>query len=138
MVIEHDERFGLAQLHQLRGRVGRGGRPGNCLLLYLEPLGETARARLRVLRETNDGFLIAEEDRRRRGAGEGLGTRQSGFPEFRLADIAAHAELMTAARDQARLAMNDDPGLTGPKGAALRTLLYLFERDAAVQYLRSG
>jgi ATP-dependent DNA helicase RecG len=138
MVIEHAERFGLAQLHQLRGRVGRGGRAGTCLLLYAEPLGETARARLSVLRESNDGFLIAEEDLRLRGAGEVLGTRQSGFPEFRLADVAAHRELMAAARDQARLAMNDDPGLVGPKGQALRALLYLFERDAAVQYLRSG
>jgi ATP-dependent DNA helicase RecG len=138
MVIEHAERFGLAQLHQLRGRVGRGGRAGTCLLLYAEPLTETARARLRVMRESTDGFLIAEEDLRLRGAGEVLGTRQSGFPEFRLADIGAHGELMAAARDQARLVLEQDPGLTGSNGGALRTLLYLFERDAAMQYLTSG
>jgi len=138
IVIEHAERFGLAQLHQLRGRVGRGGRPGACLLVYSGPLGETAKARLTILRETDDGFRIAEEDLRLRGAGEVLGTRQSGLPDFRLADLAAHADLLLAARDDARLVLERDPDLAGDRGQALRTLLYLFERDAAIQYLRSG
>ncbi|MCH8926228.1 MAG: ATP-dependent DNA helicase RecG, partial [Proteobacteria bacterium] len=138
MVIEHAERFGLAQLHQLRGRVGRGAGKSTCLLLYQGPLGEAARARIRILRETDDGFRIAEEDLRLRGAGELLGTRQSGFPEFRLADLAVHDELLATARDDARLIIAKDPELAGPRGAALRVLLYLFERDAAVKYLGSG
>ena len=138
MVIEHAERFGLAQLHQLRGRVGRGTARSTCLLLYQGPLGDTAKARLKILRETNDGFRIAEEDLRLRGAGELLGTRQSGLPEFRLADLAAHGELLAAARDDARLVLERDPELEGPRGQALRTLLYLFEREAAVRFLRSG
>ncbi|MFQ5786250.1 MAG: helicase-related protein, partial [Alphaproteobacteria bacterium] len=138
MVVEHAERFGLAQLHQLRGRIGRGDKPSTCLLLYAPPLGETARARLRILRETDDGFRIAEEDLRLRGAGELLGTRQSGLPDFRLADLAAHGELLAAARDDARLVLDRDPELESPRGTALRTLLYLFERDVAVRYLRSG
>jgi len=138
MVIEHAERFGLAQLHQLRGRIGRGDKPSACLLLYAQPLSETAKQRLAILRETDDGFRIAEEDLKLRGAGEVLGTRQSGLPEFRLADLAAHADLIAVARDDARLVLHRDPELGGPRGAALRTLLYLFERDAAVKYLRSG
>jgi ATP-dependent DNA helicase RecG len=138
MVIEHAERFGLAQLHQLRGRVGRGQQRSTCLLLYQPPLGETAKARLNILRETDDGFRIAEEDLRLRGAGELLGTRQSGMPEFHLADLAAHGDLLAAARDDARLILERDPDLSTPRGGALRTLLYLFERDAAVKTLRSG
>jgi len=138
MVIEHAERFGLAQLHQLRGRVGRGARPSTCLLLYASPLSETARARLAVMRETDDGFRIAEEDLRLRGAGELLGTRQSGLPAFRVADLAAHADLLAVARDDARLVVERDPELESERGQALRTLLYLFERDAAVRFLRSG
>ncbi len=138
MVIEHAERFGLAQLHQLRGRVGRGARRSTAVLLYASPLSETARARLKVLRDTEDGFVIAEEDLRLRGAGEVLGTRQSGLPEFRLADIAAHADLVAIARDDARLTVDRDPELTSARGEALRTLLYLFEQDAAVRRLRSG
>ncbi len=138
MVIEHAERFGLAQLHQLRGRIGRGAECSTCLLLYQGPLGETARSRIQILRETDDGFRIAEEDLRLRGAGELLGTRQSGVPEFRLADLAVHGELLAVARDDARLILGTDPDLTGPRGPALRVLLYLFERDAAVKYLRSG
>ena len=138
MVVEHAERFGLAQLHQLRGRIGRGDKPSACLLLYAKPLGETARARLNILRESDDGFRIAEEDLRLRGAGEVLGTRQSGMPELRLADLAAHADLLAIARDNARLALTRDPGLDSPRGQALRVLLYLFQRDQAVKYLRSG
>ena len=138
MVIEHAERFGLAQLHQLRGRVGRSDRPSSCVLLYASPLGETARARIKVMRETDDGFRIAEEDLRLRGAGEVLGTRQSGMPEFRIADIGVHAELLAAARDDARMIVERDPELATPRGEALRTLLYLFERDAVVPTVRSG
>jgi ATP-dependent DNA helicase RecG len=138
MVIEHAERFGLAQLHQLRGRIGRGDKPSACLLLYTPPLGETAKQRLAILRETEDGFRIAEEDLRLRGAGEVLGTRQSGLPEFKLADLAAHEELVAIARDDARLILHREPELDGPRGPALRILLYLFERNAAVRYLRSG
>ncbi|MBL24285.1 MAG: ATP-dependent DNA helicase RecG [Rhodospirillaceae bacterium] len=138
MVIEHAERFGLAQLHQLRGRVGRGEQKSNCLLVYASPLTETARARLKMMRETDDGFLIAEEDLRLRGGGEILGTRQSGLPAFRLADLAAHADLLPVAQDDAKLILERDPELDSPRGEALRTLLYLFERDEAVAYLRSG
>ncbi|MEQ8356988.1 MAG: ATP-dependent DNA helicase RecG [Kiloniellaceae bacterium] len=138
MVIEHAERFGLAQLHQLRGRVGRGSGKSTCLLLWQGPLGETARARLRILRETDDGFRIAEEDLRLRGAGELLGTRQSGLPVFRLADLAVHGDLLATARDDARLILDKDPELAGERGKSLRVLLYLFERDAAVKFLRSG
>ena len=138
MVIEHAERFGLSQLHQLRGRVGRSKRKSSCLLLYAPPLGEIARARLNVLRETDDGFLIAEEDLKLRGAGEMLGTRQSGLPVYKVADITKHQELMMAARDDARLIIERDPGLTSERGKALRILLYLFSKDSVVQTLRSG
>ena len=138
MVIEHAERFGLAQLHQLRGRIGRGSREATCLLLFGRETGKTARERLKVLRETDDGFEIAEQDLRLRGAGDVLGTRQSGLPEFRLVDLDAHAELLAIARDDARLIIERDPELKSARGNALRTLLYLFERDAAVRYARTG
>ena len=138
IVIEHAERFGLAQLHQLRGRVGRGAKPSSCILLYQAPLGEAARARLDCLRQTEDGFVIAEEDLRLRGAGELLGERQSGLPLFRLANLAVHGELIAAARDDARLILARDPDLKSPRGEALRVLLYLFEQDEAVRTLRSG
>ncbi|MBL8692085.1 MAG: ATP-dependent DNA helicase RecG [Rhodospirillaceae bacterium] len=138
MVIEHAERFGLAQLHQLRGRIGRGDKPATCLLLYQTPVGEAAKARLATLRETDDGFRIAEEDLRLRGAGEVLGKRQSGMPEFRAADLAVHSDLLPIAADDVKLILAKDPELESERGKALRTLLYLFERDAAVRYLRSG
>jgi ATP-dependent DNA helicase RecG len=138
MVIEHAERFGLAQLHQLRGRVGRGAGRSTCLLLYKSGAGETARARIETMRRTEDGFEIAEEDLRLRGEGDVLGTRQSGMPGFRLAVPDLHGELLAAARDDAKLVMERDPELTGERGRALRTLLYLFERDEAVRLFRAG
>lgn len=138
MIIEHAERFGLAQLHQLRGRVGRGQGQSYCFLVYVSPLGETAKERLSIMRETEDGFVIAEKDLQLRGSGEILGTRQSGLPEFRLADLTAHAELLLAARDDANLIIERDSELQSERGQALRTLLYLFERDQAIAYLRSG
>ena len=138
MVIEHAERFGLAQLHQLRGRVGRSDRPSVCLLLYKPPLGAIARNRLAIMRETDDGFRIAEEDLKLRGGGEILGTRQSGVPGFRIADLARHADLMEMARDDARLVVDTDPNLTTSRGQALRVLLYLFGRDEAIRLLRAG
>lgn len=138
MVIEHAERFGLAQLHQLRGRVGRGQARSACLLLYQTPLGQTARARLDVLCATEDGFRIAEEDLRLRGGGELLGTRQSGTPAFRLARLPEDEALLAAARDDARLILASDPQLDSERGQALRLLLYLFERDTAIRLIRAG
>jgi ATP-dependent DNA helicase RecG len=138
MVIEHAERFGLAQLHQLRGRVGRGAQSSTCILLYRSPLGETAKARIAIMRETEDGFRIAEEDLKLRGEGDVLGIKQSGAPGFRLADVAVHGDLIGMARDDARLHHVRDPDLTTERGKALRTLLYLFERDEAVKLLRAG
>ena len=138
MIIEHSERFGLAQLHQLRGRIGRGTAKSTCLLLYQAPLGQVARARLEIMRETEDGFRIAEEDLRLRGAGELLGTRQSGTPGFRVADLSVHAGLLAAARDDAELIMRSDPMLSSQRGQALRILLHLFERQTAVKLLAAG
>jgi ATP-dependent DNA helicase RecG len=138
MVIEHAERFGLAQLHQLRGRVGRGTGRSTCLLLYKAPLGEVARARLEILRETEDGFRIAEEDLRLRGEGEVLGARQAGAPGFRLARLELHGQLLSLARDEAQAALDRSPRLAGEENRALRTLLYLFERDEAVRLLEAG
>ncbi|QJU59590.1 ATP-dependent DNA helicase RecG [Sphingomonas sp. AP4-R1] len=138
MIIEHADRFGLAQLHQLRGRVGRGEGRSVCILLRGGQLGETARARLALLRESNDGFRIAEEDLRLRGAGEILGTRQSGEAAFRLASPEQVQALIEVASDDARLLVDRDGGLEGPRGQAARIALYLFERDAAVGLLHSG
>jgi ATP-dependent DNA helicase RecG len=138
MVIEHAERFGLAQLHQLRGRVGRGAGHSTCLLIYKTPLGETAKARLAILRETEDGFRIAEEDLRLRGEGDLLGTRQSGLPGFHVARIEKHGKYLGAARDDAALVLNRDPGLAGERGKALRHLLYLFGKDEAIKLIRAG
>jgi ATP-dependent DNA helicase RecG len=138
MIVEGAERFGLAQLHQLRGRVGRGEGRSVCLLLRGSMLSETARARLALMRETNDGFRIAEEDLRLRGAGELLGTRQSGEARFRLASLEQIQALAPIATDDARLLVDRDGGLEGARGQAARILLYLMERDAAVGLLRSG
>jgi ATP-dependent DNA helicase RecG len=140
MVIEHADRFGLSQLHQLRGRIGRGQNAlrSTCILLYRAPLGETGRARLAIMRDTEDGFRIAEEDLRLRGEGDVLGTRQSGLPGFRIAQPAIHRDLMATARDDAALVLARDPALTSERGEALRVLLYLFERDEAVRLIGAG
>jgi ATP-dependent DNA helicase RecG len=138
IVIEHAERFGLAQLHQLRGRVGRGSKASSCVLLYKEPLGEVAKKRLSVMRETEDGFRISEEDLKLRGEGELLGTRQSGTPGFHVARLERHGDLLEIARDDARLVLERDPELSSPRGEALRILLYLYGRDDAVRLLRAG
>jgi ATP-dependent DNA helicase RecG len=138
MVIEHAERFGLAQLHQLRGRVGRGSRESFCMLLYKSPLGENAAQRLEMMEATEDGFLIAEKDLELRGGGEVLGARQSGMPEFRVAEVPNFAELLAAARDDARLILGQDPHLASARGEALKLLLYLFECDEAVRLFRAA
>jgi len=138
MVIEHAERFGLAQIHQLRGRVGRGAGKSTCLLLYKAPLGETAKARLAILRDTEDGFRIAEEDLRLRGEGDLLGTRQSGSPGFQVARLEVHGKYLGAARDDAALVLSRDPKLAGDRGEALRHLLYLFGKDEAIKLIRAG
>jgi ATP-dependent DNA helicase RecG len=138
MVIEHAERFGLAQLHQLRGRVGRGSEASTCILLYKGPLSETGHARLSILRDSEDGFLIAEEDLKLRGEGELLGTRQSGTPGFRIASLEAHADLLEIARKDAAYLLERDSELTSERGEAVRTLLYLHRRDEAIRFLRAG
>jgi ATP-dependent DNA helicase RecG len=138
MVIENAERFGLAQLHQLRGRIGRGSEASTCLLLYREPLGEIATKRLKVIKDSTDGFRIAEEDLKLRGEGDVLGTRQSGMPGFRIARSEVHAQLITQARDEALRILQDNPKLTGERGEALRCLLYLYERDEAIPLIGAG
>jgi len=138
MVIENAERFGLAQLHQLRGRIGRGSESSTCLLLYKEPLNETSTARLKVIRETTDGFRIAEEDLKLRGEGDVLGIRQSGLPGYRIARPEVHGQLIPQARDEALRILKDNPKLQGADGEALRCLLYLFERDEAIPLLGAG
>ncbi|MCI0467120.1 MAG: ATP-dependent DNA helicase RecG [Beijerinckiaceae bacterium] len=138
MVIEHAERFGLAQLHQLRGRVGRAGEKSSCVLLYRAPLGEAAKARIAIMRETDDGFRIAGEDLRLRGEGEVLGTKQSGLPGFKLADLSVHSNLLELARGEARRIVDENPRLEGPRGEALRLLLNIFERREAIRLLSAG
>lgn len=138
MVIEHAERFGLAQLHQLRGRVGRGEAASSCLLLYGDKISENGKQRLKVMRDSEDGFFIAEEDLRLRGSGEILGTRQSGAPEFRFADLYAHHDLFATARDDVKLILQRDAKLASERGAALRILLYLFEYDRLAEYAAIG
>lgn len=138
MVIENAERFGLAQLHQLRGRIGRGSEASTCILLYGEPLGEMSKARLKVIRETTDGFRIAEEDLKLRGEGDVLGVRQSGLPGYRIARPEVHGQLISQARDEALRILKDDPKLKGERGEALRCLLYLYERDEAIPLIGAG
>jgi ATP-dependent DNA helicase RecG len=138
MIVEGAERFGLAQLHQLRGRVGRGTERSICLLIRGPTLTEAGRARLALMRETNDGFRIAEEDLRLRGPGEILGTRQSGEEALRIARAEDVEELAQIAQDDALLLLDRDGGLAGPRGQAARTCLYLFERDQAIGLIRSG
>lgn len=138
MIVEHAERFGLAQLHQLRGRIKRGQEASSCILMYGFPLSEVARARLSIMRQTEDGFLIAEEDLKLRGGGEILGTRQSGFNSFRLADMSQHTDLLLTATKDAALILNQDPNLQSARGEALRTLLYLFERDEMIRTYKAG
>ena len=138
MVIERAESFGLAQLHQLRGRVGRGSAQSTCLLMYQPPLSEGGKRRLEVLRETEDGFRIAEEDLAMRGAGDVLGTAQSGLPRFRIADLERQAGLMAIAQDDARKLLSDDPTLQSDRGRAARVLLWLTEQDRAIQLISVG
>jgi ATP-dependent DNA helicase RecG len=138
MVIEQAERFGLAQLHQLRGRVGRGSRQSYCLLLYQGPLGRTMEARLTMMKNTEDGFLIAEKDLELRGGGEVMGARQSGAPEYRVAEVPGFADLVEAARQDATMILAKDPSLSTERGLALRQLLYLFECDEAVRLFRAA
>ena len=138
MIIEHAERFGLAQLHQLRGRVGRSDKASTCLLLYQAPLGEIARKRLDIMKQTDDGFLIAEEDWKLRGAGDPLGVRQSGLPDYRLVDIEAHLDLIPLANEAAKKAVYEDPDFSGEYADARRVLLYLFEQDEGIRLIESG
>jgi ATP-dependent DNA helicase RecG len=138
MVIEGAENFGLAQLHQLRGRVGRGAARSACTLLYQPPLTEGARRRLEILREPEDGFRIAEEDLAMRGAGDVIGTAQSGLPRFRIADLERQAGLMQVAQDDARKLLHDDPELTAERGRAVRMLLWLMEQDRAFRMIGVG
>lgn len=138
MVIEHAERFGLAQLHQLRGRVGRGSEASSCILLYSGKLSQNAEARLKIMRETEDGFVIAEEDLRLRGEGELLGTRQSGTPGFAIASLEHHGDLLEIARKDAHYLLDRDPELESARGQAIRVLLYLFRRVEAIRFLKAG
>ncbi|MGH1455595.1 MAG: ATP-dependent DNA helicase RecG [Alphaproteobacteria bacterium] len=138
MVIEHAERFGLSQLHQLRGRVGRGSDQSYCFLVYSAPLGEIAKERLSIMRNTEDGFVIAEKDLELRGGGDVLGTKQSGMTDFKIANLAAHGELLATARDDAKLIVSKDVRLEGERGKSLRNLLYLFEMDQAIRYFKGG
>jgi len=138
MVIEHAERFGLAQLHQLRGRVGRGDKQSTCLLMYKGPLSVNGKARLEIMRQSEDGFLIAEKDWELRGSGDLLGSRQSGLPNYKLADLDKHKSLLETAVQDARLLAQTDPALTTPRGEAARNLLYLFEQDFGIALMKAG
>ena len=138
MIVEHAERFGLAQLHQLRGRIKRGIQASSCILMYGYPLSDVARQRLNTMKQTEDGFVIAEEDLKLRGGGEILGTRQSGFNNFKLADLSVHSDLLQTAYKDAALILNSDANLQTPRGQNLRTLLYLFEQDEAIRTYNAG
>ena len=138
IIIEHAQRFGLSALHQLRGRVGRGKDASSCILLYGYPLTQNGKERLRVMRESDDGFYIAEEDLKLRGAGEVLGTRQSGLPDMKMADLELHHDLVETARNDAQLILANDPKLESPRGQAIRILLHLFERGDAIRYAKTA
>ena len=138
MIIENAERYGLSQLHQLRGRVGRGKNQSSCILLFYGPLSETAKRRITIMKETNDGFKIAEEDLDIRGSGEILGSRQSGVPEFKLSNLDIHKHLLEMAREEALNIVNTDPTLKTDRGKALKILLHLFKNEVAIDYLKSG
>ena len=138
MVIERAENFGLAQLHQLRGRVGRGKAASTCLLIYQPPLTQSGERRMGILRDTEDGFRIAEEDLKMRGAGNVIGTAQSGLPQFKVADLETQTSLMATAHQDARMLLQNDPGLTSPRGKATRTLLWLMEQDIAITLISVG
>ena len=138
MVIERAESFGLAQLHQLRGRVGRGSAASSCLLMYQNPLTETGRQRLEVLRETEDGFVIAETDLRMRGTGDLIGTAQSGVPRFKVADLEKQAALMAVAQSDARALLASDPKLENTRGRSARLLLWLMRQDEAIRLITVG
>ena len=138
MIIEHAERFGLAQLHQLRGRIKRGYEAGTCILLYAYPLSNIAKERLNIMKQTEDGFYIAEKDLELRGGGEILGTRQSGFTQFKLADMSCHQDLLLRARDDVQNILKNDFRLETPRGQALKVLLYLFEQNEAVKTYLAG
>ena len=138
IIIENAERFGLSQLHQLRGRVGRGEKTSTCILLFNGPLTENAKRRIKIMKETNDGFKIAEEDLDIRGAGEILGSKQSGVPNFKLSNLDKHKHLLEEARETAIKTIKDDPQLKSPLGKAQRVLLHLFRNDVAIDYLKTG
>ena len=138
MIIEQAERFGLAQLHQLRGRIGRGSEKSTCLLMYSYPLSDVAKKRLEVMRQTDDGFVIAEEDLKLRGAGEVLGTRQSGMENLKLCDFDLQSQLIATARKDAQAIIQTDPELKTPRGQAIKMLMYLFEKDVYIPMILAG
>ena len=138
MVIERAENFGIAQLHQLRGRIGRGSEQSTCVLLYQSPLGKNGRKRLETLRDTEDGFVIAEMDLKMRGAGDVIGVAQSGLPRFRIADLETQSDLMAIAQTDARKVLNDDPTLVTPRGTAVRHLLWMMRQDEVIRLISVG
>jgi ATP-dependent DNA helicase RecG len=138
IIIENSERFGLSQLHQLRGRVGRGSKKSSCILLFQKPLTDNAKKRIKIMKETNDGFLIAEEDLKIRGSGDTLGAKQSGLPNFKLANLDVHQKLLELARNLSVETVKNDPSLKSPLGKAQKTLLHLFKNEVAIDYIKSG
>ena len=138
IIIEHAERFGLAQLHQLRGRVGRGTKDSNCVLLYNQPLTSNAHKRIDTMRKTDNGFEIAEKDLLLRGPGEILGTRQSGLPEFKFVNLEKHGNLIELAYEESKTFQGNDPFLSSKRGREIRNLLHIFEKEDAISYIKSG
>jgi ATP-dependent DNA helicase RecG len=138
IIIENCERFGLSQLHQLRGRVGRGTKESTCILVFQKPLTDSAKQRIKIMKETNDGFKIAEEDLKIRGSGETLGAKQSGLPDFRLSDLSIHQNILEQARDLSIEIIKNDPMLKTDIGKAQRALLHLFRNEVAIDYIKSG